>query len=77
MKSNEMKITVYRNDEGVPSFRYPKEWDCEKVFEQIAELCCVLQEELSRERWISRLLRNRLDHYKAELDHLKEEYKGR
>ena len=46
------------------------------MFEQIAELCCVLQEELSREKYMSRLLRNRLDHYKAEYDYLRHKYEG-
>lgn len=61
MKSSEMQIKVYRNDNDVPCFRYPKDWDAKKVFEQIAELCCILQEELKTERYIKDLLRYRLD----------------
>lgn len=57
-------------------FVIQKKWSADKVFEQIAELCCVLQEELSREKYMSRLLRNRLDHYKAEYDYLRHKYEG-
>ena len=46
MKSNEMQISVYRNSDGIPSFIYPKEWDGDKIFLEICELCCRLSEEL-------------------------------
>ena len=67
MKSSEMQISVYRNHNDEPCFRYPKDWDADKVFEQIAELCCVLQAELRAEQAINRLLRYRLDHIKEEM----------
>lgn len=49
MKSSEMKITVSRRPDGVPEFTFPKEWDFDKIFEQISELCCTLSEELAQE----------------------------
>ena len=52
MKSSEMKISVYRREDGTPCFRYPKEWDGEKVFEAICELCCTLSEELNNKEEI-------------------------
>lgn len=50
MKSSDMKITVHRNADGVPTFRYPEEWDGETTFLNICELCCRLSEELQEER---------------------------
>jgi hypothetical protein len=68
MKSSEMQISVYRNENDEPCFRYPKDWDVDKVFEQMAELCCVLQAELRAEQTINRLLRYRLDNIKEEIE---------
>lgn len=67
MKSSEMQISVYRNKDDVPCFRYPKEWDVDKAFEQIAELCATLQEELDIQQAVNRVLRYRLDQIKEEL----------
>lgn len=50
MKSSDMKISVRRNENGVPVFAYPKEWDGDTIFLNICELCCRLSEELQEER---------------------------
>ena len=46
MTSSDMKISVRRNENGVPVFRYPTEWDGDTTFLNICELCCRLSEEL-------------------------------
>ena len=61
MKSSEMQISVYRDENDNAKFRYPKDWSADKVLEQIGELCATLQEELNMERTIRRILRYRLD----------------
>lgn len=50
MKSSDMKISVRRNADGVPTFKYPTEWDGDTIFLNICELCCRLFEELQEER---------------------------
>lgn len=45
-----MKISVRRNANGVPTFKYPTEWDGDTVFLNICELCCRLSEELQEEK---------------------------
>ena len=45
-KSNQMEITVRRNENGEPVFKYPNDWNGDKVFLEICELCCRLSEEL-------------------------------
>lgn len=57
-----LEIMVYRNDNGEPTFRYPKEWDAEKTFEQICELCCQLQEKVNMQSETIRALRHKIDH---------------
>lgn len=64
MKSSEMKITVSRRPDGVPEFTFPKEWDFDKIFEQISELCCTLSEELAQEKRINWAYKCMLDYDK-------------
>lgn len=58
----ELEIQVYRNDKDEPCFRYPKEWNYDKVFEQICELCCQLQERVDMQKETIRALRYIVDH---------------
>ena len=61
MKSSEMKITVSRRPDGVPEFTFPKEWNFDKIIEQISELCCTLSEELAQEKRINWAYKYMLD----------------
>lgn len=58
----ELEITVYRKENGDPCFRYPKDWSYDKVFEQICELCCQLQEKVDRQQEVIRVLRYVANH---------------
>ena len=61
MKSSEMKITVSRRPDGVPEFTFPKEWNFDKIIEQISELCCTLSEELAQEKRLNWAYKYMLD----------------
>lgn len=64
MKSSEMEITVSRRPNGVPEFTFPKEWNFDKIIEQISELCCTLSEELAQEKRINWVYKCMLDYDK-------------
>ena len=49
MKSNEMQIQVYRNDEGIPSFRYPKKMECRQgVWTNSRVVLCITRRVVKR-----------------------------
>lgn len=64
MKSSEMEITVSRRPDGVPEFTFPKEWNFNKIIEQISELCCTLSEELAQEKRMNYAYKCIVDYYK-------------
>lgn len=59
MTSSEMKISVTRDENGQPLFRYPKEWSADEVFLQICEFCCKLSEELEVQKKVNEIYRLR------------------
>ena len=57
MKSSEMQISVYRDEDGIPRFRCPANWTGTEKFLQICELCCALQEELEIQKKVNEIYR--------------------
>lgn len=64
MKSYEMEISVGRRPDGTPEFYFPKDWDSNKLIDQIGELCCTLAEELEKEKCMNYAYKCIVDYYK-------------
>lgn len=67
---NGRKISVYRDKSGQVRLKYPTEWDFEKIFYEICELCADLQEEADWYKKLAEIRKGLINDYKNIIDKL-------
>ena len=65
---NGRKISVYRDKDGQVRLAYPTEWDFEKIFYELCELCADLKEEADWFKQLAEVRKEIMTHYKDIID---------